>query len=123
MKKKAIVLIPLLLLCFKIFAQETKPCLFIGYYDTAKGYCADRISIREEIEDLAEFKVRSQQFKAEHIGFSPFSEYVTEKQCVIICEFTTNRSAFKCLPKGRKAFKANTIEDCRKLMEEDRILF
>ena len=123
MTKKAILLIPLLLLCFNIFAQETKPWLFIGYYDTAKGICGDRICVREEIKDLAEYKIRSQQFKAEHIGFSPNSEYVTEKQCVIICEFTTNRSVFKCFPKGTKAFKSYTIEDCRKLMEEDRILF
>jgi hypothetical protein len=123
MTKNSILVIPLLLLCLNIFAQETKPWLFIGYYETAKGMCGDRVYVREEIKDLAEYKLRSQQFNAEHIGFNPTSEFVTEKQCVIISEFTTNRSVFKCFPKGNKAFKAYTIEDCRKLMEQDRILF
>ena len=123
MTKSKILLIPLLLLCLNLYAQDTKSWLFIGYYSTAKGDCGDRVYVREEIKDLAEFKLRSQQFNAEHLGFSPSSEYVNEKQCVIICKFTTNRSAFKCLPIGYKAFKALTMEDCIKLMDKDRILF
>lgn len=120
---KNLLTISLLLVGLNLFAQDNKPWLFIGYYSTAKGDCGDRVYVREEIKDLAAYKLRSQQFNAEHIGFNPSSEYVTEKQCVIITKFTTNRSVFKCFPVGYKTFKALTIDVCRTMMEKDRVMF
>lgn len=113
--------ISLLLVCMNLFAQETKPCLFIGHYKSAKADCSDRILVREEINNKASYELRKKEFYEEHIGYSPYSDFVSEKDCVIICEFKT-RSVFNCSPAGFKAFIALTIEGCRKKMEQDIIL-
>jgi hypothetical protein len=113
--------ISLLLVCMNLFAQETKPCLFIGHYKSAKADCSDRILVREEINNKASYDLRKKEFYEEHIGYSPYSDFVSQKDCVIICEFKT-RSVFNCSPAGFKAFIALTIEGCRKKMEQDIIL-
>ncbi len=117
-----LICIPILFLCFNIFAQETKPCLFIGHYKSAKADCSDRILVREEINNKAAYELRKKEFYEEHIGYNPYSDFVSEKDCVIICEFKT-RSVFNCAPTGFKAFIALTIEGCRKKMEQDIILY
>ena len=119
---KKLICFPILFLCFNIFAQETKPCLFIGHYKSAKADCSDRILVREEINNKAAYELRKKEFYEEHIGYSPYSDFVSEKDCVIICEFKT-RSVFNCAPTGFKAFIALTIEGCRKKMEQDIILY
>ena len=119
---KKLLSIPILLLCLNIFGQETKPCLFIGHYKSAKADCADRVLVREEINGKAAYDLRKKEFYEEHNGYSPYSDFVSEKDCVIICEFKT-RSVFNCAPTGFKAFIALTIEGCRKKMEQDIALY
>lgn len=119
---KKLITISLLLVGLNLFAQETKPCLFIGHYKSAKADCSDRILVREEINNKASYELRKKEFYEEHIGYSPYSDFVSEKNCVIICEFKT-RSVFNCSPTGFKAFIALTIEGCRKKMEQDISLY
>jgi hypothetical protein len=119
---KKLITIPLLLLCLNIFAQETRPCLFIGHYKSAKADCSDRVLVREAISSKAEYDQRRQKFYEEHSGYAPYSDFVSEKDCVIICEFKT-RSVFNCSPAGFKAFIALTMEGCRKKMEQDIALY
>lgn len=121
MTKKAIVLIPLLLLCFSVFAQETKPWIFIGICRSAPGPCADWTLVREEINDMNEFKLRRQRFLDDHIGLEPRTQYISEEHCVIICEFKTKKD--KCFPTGYQIFRAYSLEGCKKAMETDRKLF
>jgi hypothetical protein len=120
--KKGII-ISLLLVCMNLFAQETKPWLFIGIYRSATGDCADWILVREEINDMNEYKLRSQRFYDDHKGFSPRPDYISEKHCVIICEFKTKKYNSKCFPKGYKIFKAYSIKDCKRAMEQDTKLY
>lgn len=119
---KKLITISLLLVGLNLSAQETKPCLFIGHYKSAKADCSDRILVREEINNKASYELRKKEFYEEHIGYSPYSDFVSEKNCVIICEFKT-RSVFNCSPTGFKAFIALTIEGCRKKMEQDISLY
>jgi len=119
---KKLFTISLLLVGLNLFAQETKPCLFIGHYQSAKADCSDRILVREEINNKASYELRKKEFYEAHNGYSPYSDFVSEKNCVIICEFKT-RSVFNCSPTGFKAFIALTIEGCRKKMEQDIILY
>lgn len=121
MMKKGITIL-LMLLCLNIFAQETKPCLFIGHYKSAKADCSDRILVREEINGKAAYELRKKEFYEAHNGYSPYSDFVSEKESVIICEFKT-RSVFNCSPTGFKAFIALTIEGCRNKMDQDIILY
>ena len=119
---KKLITISLLLVGLNLFAQETKPCLFIGHYKSAKADCSDRILVREEINNKASYELRKKEFYEAHNGYSPYSDFVSEKNCVIICEFKT-RSVFNCSPTGFKAFIALTIEGCRKKMDQDIILY
>ena len=119
---KTLITILLLLVGLNIFAQETKPCLFIGHYKSAKADCSDRILVREEINGKATYELRKKEFYEAHNGYSPYSDFVSEKESVIICEFKT-RSVFNCSPTGFKAFIALTIEGCRKKMDQDIILY
>ena len=119
---KKLFTISLLLVGLNLSAQETKPCLFIGHYKSAKADCSDRILVREEINNKASYELRKKEFYEAHNGYSPYSDFVSEKNCVIICEFKT-RSVFNCSPTGFKAFIALTIEGCRKKMDQDIILY
>ena len=122
---KKLLTISLLLVGLNLFAQDTKPWLFIGHYKSAKADCSDRVLVREEINGKAAYELRKKEFYEEHIGYSPYSDFVSEKDCVIICEFKT-RSVFNCSRAGFKActaFIALTIEGCRKKMEQDIALY
>lgn len=58
MTKKTILLIALTLMCLNIFAQEVKPCLFIGRYDKIKRgiICSDRAYVQKGVNDIVEYE-------------------------------------------------------------------
>lgn len=104
-------------MCFNLFAQEVKPCLFIGVYDNEKkGICSDKTWIHEEINDIAEYEKSRLQFKEAHKNdesFSTSTVFVSDKESVIVYQFKKNISGFDCKPNIIGFIKGTTIEDCK----------
>lgn len=117
MTKKTILLIVLTLSYINILAEEAKPCLFIGIYNSDKKFiCSNKTWIREEIKDRAEFEQKRLQFKEAHKNdesFSTSTEFVSDKQCVIVYEYKFRISSFDCNPIAIGIIKGATIEICK----------
>ena len=122
MTKKTILLITLTLSYINIFAQETKPCLFIGIYDKEKkGICSDKTWIHEGVIDLAEYKQRELQFREEHKNDESFStsrKFVSAKQCVIVYEYQRKVSGWNCSPTIVSYQTGTSIENCKQQLNE-----
>lgn len=117
MKHKSLLLIPFILLCFKLFAQEIKPCLFIGRYDKVKkGICSDRAFVKEGVNNIQEYEERRKQFLEEHKTENASTNFVSSKQCVIIYEFQQKISGWDCSPSVYSVKIQPTIESCEKEM-------
>lgn len=115
--KKIVLTIVSLLFCFIIFAQEVKPCLFIGIYDLEKtGVCSNKAWIKEEINDRKEYDLRKKQFLEEHKGSNATPYFVSAKEAVIVYEFQKQTSGFTCTPSYFALKKSTTIEDCEKTL-------
>lgn len=111
--KKTILTTAAILLFLNIFAQEEKPCLLIGRYNTEKSFmCSPRAWISEGVNDRQEYAIKSKQFMEEHKTSNPGVEFVSEKECVIIFEFNKKSSGFDCKPLVQGIIKAATLEKC-----------
>jgi hypothetical protein len=117
MFKKTLLFFAFVLTCLNTFAQSTNPCLFIGIYDSEKKFiCSNKTWIREEIENRAEFEQKRLQFKEAHKNdesFSTTTEFVSDKQCVIVYEYKKKISGWDCNPIAIGIIKGATIESCK----------
>ena len=116
MTKKTILLIALTLMCLNIFAQEVKPCLFIGRYDKIKRgiICSDRAYVQKGVNDIVEYEQIKKQFREEHKMDNPSTDFVSSKQCVIVYEFQQKISGWDCNPLAYNLKTGLTIESCEK---------
>ena len=76
------------LMCLINFAQEVKPCLFIGRYDKEKKgiVCSDRDWAHEGVMDYKEYEQIRKQFKEEHKTDNSDPVFISEKESVIVYE-------------------------------------
>jgi hypothetical protein len=111
--KKNILLISCTLFCLNIFAQETKPCLFIGRYDIEKkGICSNRTYIKEAVYDKTEYEAKRLKFREEHKDANPSTSFVSDKQCVVVYEYQMKISGFKCTPTVHRIEIGASVEAC-----------
>ena len=117
MTKKTILLIPFILVCFNLFAQEVKPCLFIGRYDKVKkGICSDRAFVKEGVNDIQEYEEKRKAFLLQYKGENPSTNFVSTKQCVVVYEYQQKISGWDCSPSVYSVKIQATIESCEKEM-------
>jgi hypothetical protein len=117
--KKLISVLVLMLLYVNIFAQEVKPCLFIGMYDEQKrGICSDRAMVQEGVKDYAEYKQKSEQFNEAHKTQNPNTRFFTEKEAVIAYKYEKKIVGWNCNSKVVGIKTGKNIEDCNKLLAD-----
>lgn len=122
--KKLIFAIFLMLVYLNIFAQEVKPCLFIGLYDEQKrGICSDRAMIQEPVQNYDEYKQKSEQFKEAHKTQKPTTKFISEKEAVIAYKYEKEIVGWKCNSKVISIRTGKTIEDCNKQLDEQLVKY
>ena len=99
-------------------AQQTKPRLFVGIYETAKrGICSDYAYVKEEIADYAEFAIKRKEFYETYKTNSK-TLFVDNNEAVIIYEYDKKISGWNCNSKVVSYKTGKTIEDCQKLLAD-----
>lgn len=117
--KKLITFIAAFVVCLNIFAQEVRPCLFIGLYDKQKkGICSDRAIIQEAVKDYAEFKEKSKQFYEANKTLNPFTRFVSQKEAVIAYSYEKKIVGWNCNSNVISTKIGKTIEDCNKQLAD-----
>ncbi len=118
MKLYIVLLIVFVLSFFKISAQETKPCLFIGRYDIEKkGVCSNRTYIKEAVYDKTEYEAKRLKFREEHKDANPSTSFVSDKQCVVVYEYQMKISGFKCTPTVHRIEIGTSVEACADIVD------
>ena len=116
MTKKTILLITLTLSYINIFAQESKPCLFIGRYDKDKTYCSDKGWVHEEVKDKQEYELKRTEFREKHkadVGMTYPTDFFSEKECVIVYEYQRRNGSFNCDQTFVNLIRGNSVESCK----------
>lgn len=116
MTKKSISLIVFTVICLNLFAQETKPFLFIGRYNTNKTNCSNQGWVHKEVKDRQEYELERLQYREEHkadVGMTYPTDCVSEKECVIVYEVTRINGAFNCTQTFINYIKGFSIENCK----------
>lgn len=113
--KKTILTIVSILFCIIIFAQETKPCLFIGTYEKNKrGICSDYELVHEEINDYADYAIKRIQFQEEHKTQSPNTRFIDKNESVIAYQYEKKIAGWNCNSNVISTKTSKSIEDCYK---------
>lgn len=113
--KKTILLIVSTLFCIAIFAQETKPCIFIGLYDKNKrGICSDREIVHEEVKDYDEYVIKRNQFDEAHKTQNPNTRFIDKNENVIAYQYEKKIAGWKCNSNVIGIKTSKSIEDCYK---------
>ncbi|MDP3915765.1 MAG: hypothetical protein Q8R96_18725 [Bacteroidota bacterium] len=117
--KKSISIITLLLLSFNLLAQDVKPCLFVGLYDSnKKGVCSDRAMLHEDVADFAAYKTKRTDFNAEHQTENPQTYFVAANECIITYEYEKRIAGWGCNAKVIGTKTGKTIEDCNQQLAD-----
>lgn len=117
--QKSISVIPLLLLCFNLFAQDAKPCLFVGLYDSnKKGVCSDRAMLHEDVADFAAYNIKRTAFMAGHQKENPQTYFIAANECIIAYEYEKRIVGWGCNAKVISTKRGKTIEDCNKQLAD-----
>lgn len=110
----------LILICSTIFAQELKPCLFIGLYDSnKKGVCSDRAMMNEGVADHADYAEKRTAFMNAHQKEYPQTYFVSAKEAVIAFEYEKRIAGWNCNIKAIRVKTGKTIEDCKQKLADD----
>jgi hypothetical protein len=118
MKKISLTIISFLFY-FSVFAQEAKPCLFIGTYEKNKrGICGDYELVHEEIADYAEYAIKRIQFQEEHKTQSPSTKFVDKNESVIAYKYEKKISGWGCNSNVISTKIGKTIEECNKQLAD-----
>lgn len=113
--KKPILIIVSILFCVTVFAQETKPCLFIGTYEkNKKGICGDYELVHEEINDYADYIIKRIQFQEEHKTQSPSTRFIDKNESVIAYQYEKKIAGWNCNSYVISTKTSKSIEDCYK---------
>ena len=116
---KTIVVIASILWCTNLFAQQAKPCQFIGLYDKNKrGICSDRAMISEEVKDYAEYMLKRATFIELHKKENPNTRFITEKESVIVYEYEKKISGWNCNSRVISIKTGQSINDCNKQLAD-----
>ncbi len=113
--KKLILTIAIVSLLTDIFAQDSKPCLFIGITTIKNSICSDTKYTEEAVADLEEYKLKKNAFREQNKANSyalPGGAFIDADQSVIIYETKSARSGFNCSPSTHGLIKGKTIEEC-----------
>jgi len=117
--KKTILTLVFTLFCTIIFAQETKPCQFIGIYEkNKKGICSDYELLHEEISDYADYVIKRIKFQEEHKSQSPTTLFVNKNENVIAYQYEKKIAGWGCNSNVISTKTSKSIEDCYKQFAE-----
>lgn len=117
--KKMIVATATMFMCLNIFAQELKPCLFIGLYDENKrGICSDRAMEQESVSDYAEYVVKKEQFTEKHKTQKPTTKFIDKDVAVIIYRYEKEIVGWQCNSKVISIKTGKTIESCNQQLAD-----
>lgn len=117
--KKSILTLVFALFCTIIFAQETKPCQFIGIYEkNKKGICSDYELVHEEISDYADYVIKRIKFQEEHKSQSPTTLFVNKNENVIAYQYEKKIAGWGCNSNVISTKTSKSIEDCYKQFAE-----
>lgn len=117
--RKTILTIVSLLFFITIFAQETKPCLFIGTYEKNKrGICGDYELVHEEIKDYAEYNIKRIQFQEEHKTQSPSTRFIDKNENVIAYQYEKKIAGWNCNSNVISTKTGKSIEDSYKQLAD-----
>lgn len=107
------------LLCLTIFAQEAKPCLFIGTYEINKrGICGDFELVHEQVMDYADFVIKRAKFIEEHKTQSPNTKFIDKNESVIAYQYEKKISGWGCNSNVISTKIGKSIEDCNKQLAD-----
>jgi hypothetical protein len=108
-----------MLFCITVFAQETKPCLFIGTYEkNKKGICGDYELVHEEIKDYADYNIKRIQFQEEHKTQSPSTRFIDKNENVIAYQYEKKIAGWNCNSNVISTKTGKSIEDCYKQLAD-----
>ena len=111
-------------ICVNLFAQQAKPCLFIGLYDANKrGICSDREMVHEEIEDYFDYVVKSKAFNELHKTQNPNTRFIGPEECVITYRYEKEISGWKCNSNVVGIKTGKTLEDCNKQLADQQVKY
>jgi len=118
MKKTVLTLITALC-CLTIFAQEVKPCLFIGTFEkTKRGICGDYEMVHEEVMDYAEYVIKRIEFQEEHKSQNPNTKFIDKDESVIAYQYEKKISGWGCNSNVISTKVGKSIEDCNKQLAD-----
>lgn len=117
--KKMILATATMLMCLHNFAQEVKPCLFIGMYDENKrGICSDRAMEQENVSDYAEYMTKKEQFTEKHKTQKPTTKFIDKDVAVIIYRYEKEIVGWQCNSKVIGVKTGKTIENCNQQLAD-----
>ena len=113
--KKLLLTIVSMLFCMTVFAQEAKPCLFIGtYVKNKRGICGDYELVQEGVDNYADYVIKRTQFDREHKTQSSITRFIDANQSVIVYQYEREIVGWKCNSNVISAKTGKSIEDCNK---------
>jgi len=108
-----------LFISFLSFAQEVKPCLFIGTYEINKrGICGDYEMVHEQVMDYADFVIKRIQFQEEHKTQSPNTKFIDKNESVIAYQYEKKISGWGCNSDVISTKTGKSIEDCNQQLAD-----
>ena len=108
-----------MLMCLPVFAQEEKPCLFIGLYDENKrGICSDRAMEQENVSDYAEYLIKKEQFTEAHKTQKPATKFIDKDAAAITYRYEKEIVGWKCNSKVISIKTGKTIESCNQQLAD-----
>lgn len=112
-------LLTLLFSSLQLLAQDTKPRLFIGIYESAKrGICSDYAYVQEEIADYAEFAIKRKQFY-EVYKTNARTHFVDNNEAIMIYQYEKKMSGWNCNSNVVTFKTGKTLEDCQRMLSDD----
>lgn len=114
---KALLLI-LLFSSLQLLAQDTKPRLFIGIYESGKdGFCSSYDFTKDQIEQYAEYGIKRKQFLETHTKNAQ-TTLVENDEAVIIYRYEKKYADWKCKSKIVTYKKGKSIEECQRQLSD-----
>lgn len=104
-----------ILFCTIIFAQETKPCQFIGIYEKSnRGICVDYELVKQEINDYPDYNIKRTQFLEAHKSKSPNTRFIDKNENVIVYQYEKKIACWNCTSNVISAKIGKSLEVCNK---------
>ncbi|WDF46434.1 hypothetical protein PQ459_16215 [Chryseobacterium sp. KACC 21268] len=101
-------------LSIQFLAQENKPRLFVGIYESAKdGFCSSYDFTKDEIEQYAEYGIKRKQFLQTYTKSSQ-TTLVENDEAVIIYRYGKKEIGWNCTSKVVSYKKGKSIAECQK---------